>query len=137
MGKIRDYTYGSPKFEKKLNKAISDASDVKLYLHQVLMVLMSADNFEFDYGIDVYSLDDTPFFTLDNTPTVADVTSFITPYISTFTHKSPAFIDNAAEFHLTIESDVLKGIAISLADSQQVKKAITTVTGAADSVTEV
>ena len=137
MGKMRNYTYGSPKFEGEINKAIAEAGGGKLYLHKVFMGLMGADNFSMYYAIDVYSTDNTPLFTLETSPTVADVTAFITPYLNAMTNTSPTYIEDGALYQLIIESNVLKGIAIALGDLQQIKKAITVINGAVDIVVEV
>ena len=137
MAKMRNYVYGSSKFEGELNKAISDAGDVKLYLHKVFMRLMGADDFAMYYAIDVYSTDNTPLFTLDNPSTVADVTAFITPYLNAATKRSPTYIEDGGLYQLAVESNVLKGIFVSLAELQQVKKAITIINVAVDTVIEV
>lgn len=137
MAKIRDYTYGSPKFEREINKAVSGGGGGKLYLHKIFMGLMGANDFSMYYAINVYSTDNTPLFTLENQPTVADVTAFITPYLNDMTKTSPTYIEDGGLYQLTVESNVLKGIAISLADLQQLKRAITVINGAMDTVVEV
>ena len=102
MGKIRDYTYGSPKFEKKLNKAVSDVSTI--YQHNIVISGKDASNNSY-YGVyTVYnnSLDSL----LPDSPSVADVVALIKA--TCVGKRTPIYLDGRVLVYFYVQSTSLK-----------------------------
>lgn len=94
MGKMRNYTYGSPKFEGELNKAISEAGgDVKVYQHNIIIMAKDASNETYYYEYSVYNTSSEPL--VDTyTPTYMDIINLL---VDTLTNENgytpPCFND--------------------------------------------
>lgn len=165
MGKIRDYTYGSPKFEKEINKAvITEGADVKstgvlsgkvltadgsggaswedpsgggkLYRHNVGIAARDANYTTYYFEILVYSTDATPIFDEQQTTTITDVVNFITPLLNGYS-VTPAFITDGVEYHFEKVTDGIEGTSLVFNTGVYGRSAITTITDAYDIVTEV
>lgn len=73
MRKMRDYTYGSPKFEKEINKAVSDVSTI--YQHNIVISGKDANDNSYYGSYAIYN--NSPDSLLPDSPTIADVVALI------------------------------------------------------------
>lgn len=137
MGKMRNYVYGSPKFEGDINKAISEAGgDVKIYRHHVYIIARDANYTNYPFEIMLYSTDATPIFNLQQIPTIADVVAFITPFLDV-NSQTPAYINGGVEYHFEKVTDGIEGTSLTYNTAEEGRSAITNIMGAADIVVEV
>jgi len=141
--KIRDFVYGSPKFEKDLNDAISAGSgdEVKIYQHNISISGTDNDSNYYDVKYIIYSTKSDSLFT-SASPTVSDVKNVInatcsgsaTPYYYASTQTS----DNAKTYmYIDLWSDnSLYGRSVDLSSGTSTSGAITAITNASDVVKE-
>ena len=164
MGKMRNYVYGSPKFEGEINKAVPpEGSDIrstgelsgkvltsdgsggsswedasgggKLYRHKVDIAVRDANYTDYYFGIILYSTSATPFFATP-TPTIDDIVAFITPLLDLYS-QTPAYINDGVEYHFEKVTDGIEGISLVYNTAEYGRSAITNVVGAVDTVAEV
>lgn len=138
MAKIRNYVYGSPKFEGEINKAVSGGggSDVKLYMHNVGISARDANYTTYYFEIIVYSTDATPIFDEQQTTTITDVVNFITPLLNGYS-VTPACIIEGVEYHFEKVTDGIEGTSFTFSTAEYGRSTITNITSAYDIVTEV
>lgn len=164
MGKIRNYVYGSPKFEGEINKAVPpEGSDIKstgvlsgkvltadgsggaswedagggsLYRHKVGISARDANYTTYFFEILLYSSSATPFFDEQQTPSITDVVNFITPLLNEY-FVTPAFINEGTEYHFELIEDGIEGTSLVFNTGVYNRSTITNITDAYDIVAEV
>jgi len=98
--KIRDFVYGSPKFEREINNAVSGGGDeVKIYQHHI-SITGKDTNDEYCYAnYIIYSTKSESLFTQGSTPTLNDVMNVIQ---TTCTGQTPPFYTSNKFFSMYV-----------------------------------
>lgn len=140
--KIRDFVYGSPKFERDLNDAISAGGDeVKIYQHNISIEGTDNDSNSYTVRYVIYSTKSESLFT-SVSPTISDVKNVInatctgsaTPYFYAGTQTS----DNARTYmYIDLWTDnSLYGRSMDLSAGTSTSGEIIDITSASDFVKE-
>lgn len=135
MAKIRNYTYGSPKFEREINKAVSD-SDGKLYMHKIFIQAEDAEHISCEFGMTLYLTTATPLFS--GTSTIDDIVDTLNPFFDY--GYSPAYISEGVEYHFVLTTEgtkAIEGDILELVSGNYSTVTVTTITYAYDEVIEV
>ena len=123
MGKIRDYTYGSPKFERKINKAVSDVSTI--YQHTIIIQGKDANDNLYYGAYSVYNNRPNSLFTTDS-PAIADVVALIKATCDR--KRTTTYLDGTAFIYFYVQGSNLKVEKYDMSNQQSSGATITSLT---------
>lgn len=131
--KIRDFVYGSPKFEKDLNDAISAGGDeVKIYQHNITIQATDTNNESCYVQYIIYNTNANSLFA-SPTPTISDVMNVIQ---ATCIGATPPFYGSGKFFSMSVNiwEESLNVTISDVATGTNIGRGVRSIQSASDAV---
>ena len=90
--KIRDFVYGSPKFEREINNAVSDTGGDKIYQHHITILAKDGSDESYYYEYTVYNNTPDELIATRN-PTYMDVINLLVDTITNEEGLTPDYFN--------------------------------------------